>query len=121
MEMEGEIQGIKIGRTGQAITHLFFADDILIFCKAEVQQTNKIINCLEKFCSWTGQSFSPTKSGCFFSKNIRGSLKASIKESLNMRELDWDSKYLGNNLFPRARRMEEFEHIKRKICNRLEG
>lgn len=57
----------------------------------------------------------------FFSSNIHGSLKASIKSSLNIRELDWDSKYLGNYLFPRSRKKEEFEHIKRKICNCLEG
>lgn len=85
---EGEIQGIKIGRLALAISHLFFANDILIFCKASVDQTSKIIKCLETICLWTGQSFNPSKSGCFFSKNIHGSLKAAIKSSLNMKELD---------------------------------
>lgn len=40
----------------------------------------------------------------FFSKNVQGSLKAAIKSKLNMKELDRESKSLGNKLFPSNRR-----------------
>lgn len=79
LETDGDIQSIKVARLATSISHLFFANDILIFCKASVEQASKIINCLETLCAWTGQSFNPAKSGCFFSKNIHG--------SLNMKEL----------------------------------
>lgn len=100
MENDGKIQGIKIGRLAPTISHIFFADDILIFCNANVNQVEKIINCLETFCSWTGQSFNPAKSRYFFSSNIQGSLKAAIKSSFNMNELDQNTKYLGTTYFP---------------------
>lgn len=121
MDMEGEIERIKIGRSAPAISHIFFADDILIFCKASVEQTGKIIKCLENFCSWTGQSFNTAKSGCFFFGNIQMSLKATIKSILNMKELDKDTNYLGNKLFPSSRSKKDYESIRMKIINRLEG
>lgn len=76
LEINGEIQGIKVTRIAPSITHLFFADDFLIFCKAFIEQALKIINCLETFYDRTGQSFNPANSGCFFSKIIRGSHKS---------------------------------------------
>lgn len=115
MENEGEIQGIIVARLAPSITLLFFADDILIFCKASATQASKVFSCLETFCAWTSQSFNPSKSGCFFSSNIRGSLQAAIKSSLNMRELDRDTKYLGNIMFPNKTTM--FEGWKAKLLS----
>lgn len=54
MEDEGEIQGIKVARLAPSTTHLFFVDDILIFCKASPIQASKVIFCLENFYEWTG-------------------------------------------------------------------
>lgn len=100
LENDGDIQGIRMGISALAITHLFFADDILIFCKATVAQASKIISCLERFCEWIRQIFSLSKSGCFFSSKVMGNLKADIKQCLNMKELHRDAKYLGHKLFP---------------------
>lgn len=33
-ESEGRIQGVHFGRTNPAISHLFFDDDIMLFCRA---------------------------------------------------------------------------------------
>lgn len=42
LESEGKIQGVKFGRIGPALSHLFFADDIMIFCKANVENVTEI-------------------------------------------------------------------------------
>lgn len=44
LENEREIQEIKIGKLILAISHLFFADDILTFYRASVDQTKKLSN-----------------------------------------------------------------------------
>ena len=48
-EGEKKITGMKISRRGPSITHLFFADDSLIFCKAESNQVKELMHLLERF------------------------------------------------------------------------
>ena len=40
--MNGEIQGFSLCRAGPKLTHLFFADDCLIFCRSTLDECNKI-------------------------------------------------------------------------------
>lgn len=39
---EGLIKGISLCRNGSRLTHLFFVDDSILFCKASIQQCNHI-------------------------------------------------------------------------------
>ena len=38
----GEIQGFSIYRNGPKLTHLFFADDCLLFCRSTLEECEKI-------------------------------------------------------------------------------
>ena len=40
--MEGEIEGFSLYRNGPKLTHLFFADDCLIFCRSTLEECHKI-------------------------------------------------------------------------------
>lgn len=71
LEEEGKIQGIKIGRSNLAILHLFFVDDLMIFCRANGENVTHIAECLSQFCKWTGQLISVSKSGCVFLITLR--------------------------------------------------
>ena len=44
---QGSISGLRISKHGLAITHLFFADDMLIFCKAVGAETRKLREILD--------------------------------------------------------------------------
>ena len=45
-EMEGHIQGVAICLNGPRVSHLFFADDSILFCRAKEEECQKILDIL---------------------------------------------------------------------------
>ncbi|CAL1355512.1 unnamed protein product [Linum trigynum] len=62
---------IKLSANGPALTHLFFADDLILFAEAGRSQVRIIKQCLEEFCESSGQRVNFTKSSMFVSPNVR--------------------------------------------------
>lgn len=61
----GDWKPMKAGRSGPLISHLTFADDLLIFGEATIDQM-KCHGMLDKFCHMSGQMLSAEKSCIFF-------------------------------------------------------
>nr|XP_048333230.1 uncharacterized protein LOC125423394 [Ziziphus jujuba var. spinosa] len=121
LELEGKIHSIKLGRTSPPISHLSFADAIMIFYKANKAEVQEVANCMQKICKWTGQMVNFAKSGYFFSKNIPGNLKAELKCILNIKELPKDAKYLGNPFFVGKSRTEDFTDLQQRVSIKLQS
>lgn len=64
------IQGIKVGRNGCTFTHLFFADDSLLFFKKDNKSLQNIHNILQWHCNLSGQNISQAKFDLFCSPNM---------------------------------------------------
>lgn len=60
---------IKLGRNGFQISHLMFADDIILFGEASSENALAVKNILSLFCDLSGQSVSKEKSKILFSPN----------------------------------------------------
>ena len=75
-------------------SHLLFADDIILFSKADANGCEAISNVLEKFCIESGQKISHDKSRIYFSSNVSDELKEEISERLGVRETNNIGKYL---------------------------
>ena len=52
---EGRWKPIKLSKYGPPISHLSFADDLLLFAKATTYQIEVIMDCLDKFVTFQGK------------------------------------------------------------------
>uniref|UniRef100_A0A803Q136 Reverse transcriptase domain-containing protein n=1 Tax=Cannabis sativa TaxID=3483 RepID=A0A803Q136_CANSA len=120
-EAKGELTGIKVGRNAMPITHLFYADDAIFYCKANNRETVNLLACFEKYESWSGQCISRKKSGVVFSPKTKTEEKERVMNILGMPLLGKQEKYFGNPFFVSARKRHDFSFLKNKILNRLEG
>lgn len=66
---------VKLGSGGPTISHMFFADDLLLFGRASFSQARVMDRILAKFCNISGQAVSRAKSRIWFSPNTPGFLK----------------------------------------------
>jgi hypothetical protein len=74
----GKWKGIKAGRDGPMVSHLMFADDLLLFGEAKEEQMQCVIDTLNKFCNLSGQEVSQEKTSIYFSKNVSRELKNKL-------------------------------------------
>ncbi|XP_020704541.1 uncharacterized protein LOC110115611 [Dendrobium catenatum] len=48
-------RGISVSRLAPKVSHLLFADDILIFSEAKVKEVKELRRIINNYCDWTGQ------------------------------------------------------------------
>ncbi|KAL8088671.1 hypothetical protein AgCh_038446 [Apium graveolens] len=89
------IQGVKVCRQAPSITHMLFADDSYLFCKANGTEVEYILRLLKVFEKASGQKVNLSKSVVFFSSNIDVNSRSQLCYRLNMVEVCTDSTYLG--------------------------
>ena len=68
-EVKGHIRGVAICRNGPKISHLFFADDSVLFCSAKEAECQKILDILAIYERGTSQKINHEKTNIFFSSN----------------------------------------------------
>ena len=92
---EDRIRGYSLCRCGPKISHLFFADDSLLFCRAQISDIQTIQEILELYEKALGQWINKEKKTFFFSKSVSLEVKNSIKNYLGVPEIKEYEKYLG--------------------------
>lgn len=118
---EQAIQGIKISRNALAISHILFADDILLMCKANQSNANAIATIIESFCVKSGQMVNKDKSHILFSKNTSARTRLTVKCTLSLKDLRNDGICLGNNFIMGKSNVKEIGRLKDRVQSRLEG
>ena len=64
-----KISGVSICKGCPKITHLFFANDSILFCKANSQEFQNLVKILQLYEAASGQKINADKSSVFFSSN----------------------------------------------------
>ena len=90
-----KISGISICKGCPKITHLFFADDSLLFCKANSQECQSLVNILQLYEDAFGQKINADKSSIFFSSNTSDERRREVLNLLGPMQDTHHKKYLG--------------------------
>ena len=79
----GNIKGFSMCKRGPKLTHLFFADDSLLFCRSIVEDCNNVLKLLAEYESLSRQKINKDMTAIFFSKSTTDEEKTSIKNLSN--------------------------------------
>lgn len=115
------ISGCKVARQSPIISHLFFADDSLLFCKASVAECQAIQNILNVYERASGQCVNFSKSAILFSPNVRPDVRLGIKRVLNMKVVQNLGKYLGLPSHFSRNKKSELNFLKERIQKVIAG
>ena len=86
---------IKASSSGPAFSHLFFADDLLLFAKANEENCGSVREAIEDFCLLSGQRVNFSKSRVFFSPNVDQEQRETLSNILGFRSTPNLGSYLG--------------------------
>lgn len=116
-----EIWGVSICRTGPRITHLLFADDSLIFCRAKEAECQKLLDLLAIYEKASRQKINRLKTNLFFSKSTPQDTQEVIKQTLGVPVIHQYESYLGLPSFIGRSKNNSFAKIKQQVWKGLQG
>ena len=103
------------------VSHLFFADDSLLFCKASEQECRKMIEILELYEAASGQKVNAEKSSVIFSHNTLQESRRIVMDILGLMQDTRHGKYLGLPSIIGRSKTEVFAEVKEKVGRKLAG
>lgn len=78
------IDGIKITTAASTIMHLFFAEDGIIFSRANLRAADTISQVIQAYEWASGQQVNLVKTKLTFNKNVLEEVKISIQERIGV-------------------------------------
>lgn len=97
------------------MSHLMYADDLIIYSKANVMEARSVKDCLNLYSDWSGQRINWEKSEIHFSPNVRRPTKLQLIGLLHMKECSHKSKYLGSPFCKLKSRTSDFNFVIEKM------
>ena len=115
------IHGFKASRSGPLVSHLLFADDSLVLCKATMEEVHNLSCILNIYQQASGQEINYTKSAISFSKSTPSLVQDQIVKRLGIVKIRGFGKYLGLPEQIGKNRKYAFQFITQRIKNKLES
>ena len=120
-EMEGYIRGVAICRNGPKVSHLFFANDSVLFCNAKEEECQKILDIPSIYVRGSGQKINREKTNTFFSSNTLHEVQVQIQQVFGVLAICHFEKYLGLPALVGRAKKQSFIYIKERVWKKLQG
>ncbi|KAL4359580.1 hypothetical protein AHAS_Ahas08G0091600 [Arachis hypogaea] len=114
-------KAIRVGRKGPDISHLVFADDLLLFVEATIDQIKEVTEVIETFCKASGLKINVEKSSIVFSKRTNMDIRHEITKYSGFKEQRDLGRYLGAMITSNRKGKENFKDILERVHNKLKG
>jgi hypothetical protein len=112
---QGFLMGVKLGNSAPLISKLCYADDVILLCRARMDDVQSLMSCINTYCAWSGQMVSIEKSGAFYSKGVHTQFQKQVKCLWCLKTLPQSTKYLCVPLFLSHNRKKDFSYVKEKL------
>ena len=115
----GDIHGIQVCRGALVVSHLLFADDCLLFCRANVVEAQPLLTILKTYEEASRHEINSSKSEVFFSRNMSEAAHEDLSRIIGVRHVMGTGKYLGLPSMIGRDKRSVFSFIKDHIWNRI--
>ncbi|KAK4281550.1 hypothetical protein QN277_013028 [Acacia crassicarpa] len=102
---------LYVSKSGPSVSHLMFADDLLLFGVASVSQAECMLKYLNDFMAASSGKINMSKSSMFFSPRVPLGTKRRIATVTQLLISTDIGKYLGFPLSCSRRRKQDFQYI----------
>ena len=110
---------VRANRSGVAFSHLFFANDLILFAKANPKNCAAIREVLDLFYSKSGQSVNVAKSRVYFSPNVDRHSREDFCAILGFQSTPNLGKYLGIPIKNPGSSSQDFNFVLEQVKQKL--
>lgn len=93
--LKERIHDIKVARQAPVISHIFFADDNLLFARENILEAAYILSILQRYQVSCGKIMNWDKLEASFSHNVEENVRSSICRDIGVKKVMSHSNYLG--------------------------
>ncbi|KAK1554997.1 hypothetical protein Q3G72_020206 [Acer saccharum] len=118
-ENNGRGLGVKCCRGSPLVSHLFFADDSVLFYRASKENCRTIRNLLTIYENGSGQQVNLQKSRITFSPNVPQDTRREIQGFFQIADCNTHDKYLGLPTLVGRNKRKTFNEIKERVWKKV--
>ena len=103
------------------MSHLFFADDSLLFCQANDNECQSVLDILRTYEQASGQQINRGKTQLFFSSNTKQPTCSKISDLFGVPAVSQYEKNLGLPSFVGRAKKQSFSYIRERVWSKIKG
>jgi hypothetical protein len=115
----GGLSLVKVCRRAPGVSHLLFADETLLFVKADGGQAERVKHIIDMYAQSTGQLINPTKCSIYFSKSCSEDTQEVVRSTLHIQREQFEDKYLGLPTPEGRMNRGKFQNLQAKPAKRI--